>query len=292
MSTPLRIFRVVRFLASAQLLMMLFVLGALPGCGGFVPMVNHGFIKQEVQTAQGVHRFFIYRPTHATPGEKLPVILYLHGGGESGDDGILPTQVGIGPVVQQTLGYFPFLVVFPQCTDRGFWAMPDMAQRALDALELAIRSYDGDPDRVYVTGNSMGGFGTWYLQARHPGRFAALAPICGGVKPPPFIKIPKSQQIVDLDGDTYASMAEKVGMTPTWIFHGSLDPLVPPRASRKMAAAIRRRGGLVRHTEWRGVGHAAEVPTYAEPTLFEWFLKQRRGQPSSDAGEPSSTSQK
>jgi predicted peptidase len=258
------------------------------GCShvSFVPDRSHGFEPHVVSTARGPHRFFVYHP----PGRerlsgKLPVILYLHGGGERGTDGIAATQVGIGPVVQGTLGYFPFIVVFPQCDPSSFWALPDMAERAMEALEIALREYNGDPERVYVTGNSMGGFGTYYLAARYPGRFAALAPICGGIKPPPWVRVPKENRLIDLDGDPYAQMAEKLGQTPTWIFHGKRDPLVPVSMSRKMAEALRSRGGIVRYTEWPSTGHAAEEPTYAQPELFEWFLKQRLGQPSADAGE-------
>lgn len=258
------------------------------GCShtAFVPDRSHGFESHVATTARGPHRFFVYRPPgHERRGEKLPVILYLHGGGERGNDGIAATQVGMGPVVQGTLGYFPFLVVFPQCEPSGFWALPDMAERAMEALDIALREHNGDPERVYVTGNSMGGFGTYYLAARHPGRFAALAPICGGIKPPPWVRVPKEGRLIDLDGDPYAQMAEKLGQTPTWIFHGSRDPLVPVAMSRKMAAALRKAGGIVRYTEWPKTGHAAEEPTYAQPALFEWFLKQRRGQPSPDAGD-------
>lgn len=260
--------------------------GLLGGCAGpaaFSPEPSHGFFARQVVTRQGTHKFWIYRPTHHTADRKWPVILYLHGGGERGQDGLAQTQVGLGPAVQATLGYFPFIVVFPQCTPQGFWAMPDMAQRAMEALEIALRDFNGDPERVYVTGNSMGGYGTYYLAARYPGRFAALAPICGGVRPPPWIRVPKAEQLIDL-ADPYASMARKLGRTPVWIFHGAQDFLVPVEQSRQMARALRESGGIVRYTEWPGVGHAAEQPTYAEPALFEWLLQQRRGQPSPDAG--------
>lgn len=256
----------------------------LAGCAGpaaFSPEPSHGFVARQIGTRQGTHKFWIYRPTHHTTDRKWPVILYLHGGGERGQDGLAQTQVGLGPAVQGTLGYFPFIVVFPQCTAQGFWAMPAMAQRAMEALETAIRDFNGDPERVYVTGNSMGGFGTYYLAARYPGRFAALAPICGGVRPPPWIKIPKAEQLIDL-ADPYASMAKKLGRTPVWIFHGAQDFFVPVSESRQMAQALRESGGIVRYTEWPHTGHAAEEPTYAEPALFEWLLQQRRGQPSSD----------
>lgn len=274
-------------------LAFLFALGLLSSLtlfacrGTFQPDWRHGFVERTLMTPGGPHRFYIYRPPHHSPtveNGKLPVILYLHGGGERGRDGIAATQVGLGPVVNGTLGYFPFLVVFPQCDPRGFWSHADMAERAMAALELAIREYDGDPERVYVTGNSMGGFGTYYLAARHPGRFAALAPICGGLKPPAWIPVPKQGRLIDLDHDPYGQMAQKLGQTPIWIFHGTDDPLIPSRVSRKMFDALKQTGGRVRYTEWPNTGHDAEVPTYGNPLLFEWFLKQRRGQPSADAG--------
>jgi predicted peptidase len=270
-----------RLLLRRWLLLLATLTGFATGATGcvstaFAPDPSHGFLARQVMTQQGLHKFWIYRPNHVAANEKLPVILYLHGGGERGDDGLAQTQVGLGPAVQQTLGYFPFIVVFPQCAKGNFWALPDMAERAVQAVDQAIRDFHGDPDRVYVTGNSMGGFGTWFLAARYPGRFAALAPICGGVRPPSWVPIPKAARLIDLDGDPYQSMAQKIGPTPTWIFHGADDWLIPPRESTRMYEALKKIGGEVRHTEWPGVGHAAEVPTYADPALFEWFLQHRR----------------
>ncbi len=267
------------------------------GCSGlsFVPDRSHGFSAHVTTTTRGPHRFYIYHPQATALGgdglsQKLPVILYLHGGGERGKDGVMATQVGLGPAVQASLGFFPFIVVFPQCDPSSFWALPEMAERAMEAVEVALREYNGDPDRIYVTGNSMGGFGTYYLAARYPGRFAALAPICGGVKPPRWVPIPAAGRLIDLDGDPYAQMAQKLGQTPTWIFHGRRDPLVPVAMSRKMSAALKQAGGIVRYTEWPSTGHAAEEPTYAHPELFQWFLRQRRGQPSPDANQVDPTS--
>lgn len=259
------------------------------GCASlsFIPDSQHGFATHVTNTARGPHRFYVYRPPTTALGElaptqKLPVIVYLHGGGERGRDGLMATQVGLGPVVQASLGFFPFVVVFPQCAPDSFWALPEMAERAMQAVDVALREYNGDPDRIYVTGNSMGGFGTYYLAARYPGRFAALAPICGGVKPPPWVRIPAEARLIDLDRDPYAQMAAKLGQTPTWIFHGKRDPLVPVAMSRKMAMALKQAGGIVRYTEWPNTGHAAEEPTYSNPELFQWFLRQRRGQPIRD----------
>lgn len=185
--------------AALRLTVLLSLLGPQLGCLGppaFVPDAEHGFLERKELTAHGTYRYFIYRPKHFDPTQKLPIILYLHGGGERGDDGVAPTQVGIGQAVQKTLGYLPFLVVFPQCDRRTYWALPEMAARAMAAVETAIRDFNGDPDRIYVTGNSMGGFGTYYLAARYPGRFAALAPICGGVRPPRWVPVPKEARLI------------------------------------------------------------------------------------------------
>ena len=262
------------------------------GCAGpgrFVPSDSHGFVAHQINTPQGPHRFFVYRPRYHSGSEKLPVILYLHGGGERGEDGVSATQVGLGPVAQASLGYFPFLVVFPQCKSGGFWGMPDMAERAMQALSVAIHDHGGDPERVYVTGNSLGGYGTYLLAVRYPDRFAALSPICGGVKPPPLIRLPKEATLFDLQGDVYAQLAERLGRTPVWIFHGGSDPLIPYRISIQIAQALREHPGrsdpgLTQLTIWPKVGHAAEEPTYNLPQLFDWFLKQRRGKPDPSAG--------
>jgi predicted peptidase len=121
----------------------------------------------------------------------------------------------------------------------------------------------------------MGGYGTWLLAAERPGRFAAIVPICGGVKPPRNVPIPKASRFGH-HADPYSAVAEASGTTPTGAFQGASDWVVPPEETRRLVAALRARGNQVRHTEYAGVGHQSWVPAYADPKLFEWLAAQRR----------------
>ena len=119
----------------------------------------------------------------------------------------------------------------------------------------------------------MGGYGTWAFAAKHPGRFAALTVICGGVRRPSRAPAPESPEV---EGDPYLAVARQVGKTPTWIFHGADDRVVPPDESRKMHQALTSVDGVVRYTEYEGVGHASWEKAFAEPELMTWMLSQRR----------------
>jgi predicted peptidase len=233
----------------------------------FKPAADRGFTTA---SAEG-RSYEIYRPAGWTPEKRWPVIIYLHGGGERGTDGILPTQVGIGPAVWRSNGSFPFVVAFPQA-DRP-WGMPEMEARVLEARERMIRDHAGDPDRVYLTGNSMGGFGTWIIGARHPELFAALVPICGGVRPPRGVKVPADS--IARQPDPEGAVARKLGSLPVWAFHGGRDWMNPPRSSRRLVEALRAAGGDVRYTEYADLGHNSWDRAYAETALYEWMLRQR-----------------
>jgi predicted peptidase len=129
-----------------------------------------------------------------------------------------------------------------------------------------MKEFRGDPKRLYLTGLSMGGFGSIAFAAKRAGQFAAVVPICGGVlrrgeQPPP--------------GDPYAEAAAKIGKTPVWLFHGGADPTVPVTESRKMEAALKAAGGDVRYTEYPGVGHNSWDKAYAEVDMAKWLFEQR-----------------
>jgi len=242
----------------------------------FDPTQATGF--QFVDGPEG--RYYAYVPKDGADrvrrGEKLPVILFLHGGGERGSDPDRPTQVGLGPYVEATHGSFPFVVLFPQCPRGKFWAEPSELERLTRLLDHALPRLGGDPDRVYLTGNSMGGYGTWLLAAEHPERFAAIAPICGGVKPPAGLPIPKESRFGHLE-DPYTAVAAALGKLPVWAFHGAADPVISPAQTRKLVAALEAHGNPVKYTEYPGVGHASWDRAYADPALFTWFAAQRRG---------------
>jgi predicted peptidase len=231
-----------------------------------------GFLNREIQVDNESYRYQIYLPQDWDPAQKWPVILFLHGAGERGDDGLIQTDVGIGRAIRRLIARFPAVVVFPQCKKDLNWDLPVMQRRALIALEQSIQEFNGDTDRLYLTGISLGGYGTWILAATNPGKFAAIVPIAGGVIPPPLIpELPPNP-----DPDPYAIVARRMGQTPVWIFHGALDPVVPVSEARKMYAALQAAGGNVRYTEYPFALHNSWDRAYAEADLMTWLLNQRK----------------
>jgi predicted peptidase len=238
------------------------------------PMPATGFLSRTVTVNATTYRYQVYVPADFTPNKKWPIILFLHGAGERGDDGEQQTQVGLGPAIRQHPERFPCIVVFPQCRYNNVW-FGDMETQALQALEQSIKEFNGDAQRVYLTGISMGGYGTWYLAARHPQKFAAIAPVCGGVVPPPMFPFPPAAAAHVPTEKPYETIAQRIGKTPAWIFHGDADPTIPATESRQMAAALEKLGGNVKYTEYEGVNHNSWDRAYAEPELVPWLLSHR-----------------
>ena len=233
-----------------------------------------GFLNRKVPIGPRTYRFQVYVPPDWDRARKWPVILFLHGAGERGDDGLIQTEVGIGGALRRHVDRFPAVVVMPQCRREVWWQDPEMESMALAALEQAMQEFGGDPARVYLTGLSMGGYGTWALGTKHPKRFAALAPICGGIRwPSRATPEPPAESSGE---DPYADAAKKIGATPVWAFHGSADNRVPVTESRKMVEALKAAGGNVRYTEYEGVGHNSWDRAYREAELSTWLFSQRR----------------
>lgn len=180
-----------------------------------------------------------------------PLVLFLHGSGERGDD---LSRVAIhGPLKEVREGRaFPFVLVAPQLpADRPRWEARELGA-LLDHIEATHRI---DPTRVYVTGLSMGGYATWDLVMHFPDRFAAAAPVCGGGLP---------------------FRAPAFAQTPIWAFHGALDPIVPLERSAEMARAVNAMGGEVKLTVYPEATHDAWSATYADPAFYAWMLDHRR----------------
>lgn len=181
--------------------------------------------------------------------QRWPLVLFLHGAGESGTN-LAKVKTHGPPKIVEVKGPFPFILVSPQSRGRG-WD-PDALNALLDSV---IRQYRVDKDRVYLTGLSMGGFGTWSLAAAHPQRFAAIAPICGGGNP---------------------ADAAKLAHIPTWVFHGAKDNTVPLKRSEEMVEALKAAGGDPKFTVYPDAGHDSWTATYDNPEFYAWLLAQGR----------------
>ncbi len=143
-----------------------------------------GFLNRTAVVDGVTYKYQVFVPSLWNKKEKWPVILFLHGYGEEGDDGVVQTEVGLATAIRNHVDRFPFVVAMPQCRKKDWWTSPAMEAQALKALDQTIQEFKGDPQRVYLTGLSMGGFGTWAIASAHPGKFAALVPICGGIRLP------------------------------------------------------------------------------------------------------------
>ncbi len=197
-------------------------------------------------------KYLLYLPKDYAAKESWPLLLFLHGAGERGDNLDLVKKHGPPKLIAEGKE-FPFLVVSPQCP-QGHWWQPQELTALVDEI---VEKYKVDQNRIYVTGLSMGGFGTWALGSQSPGRFAALVPICGGGEP------------------FWSLLLAKV---PIWVFHGAKDPVVPIARSEQMVEALKKRGGNVKFTAYPEAGHDAWTETYANPELYDWLLAQKRGQ--------------
>ena len=241
-----------------------------------------GFLDRTVTVAGTEYKYQVFVPDTWTNKKKWPIILFLHGAGERGDDGLIQTEVGIGTAIRRDRSRVPAIVVMPQCRKDAWWTASTMGDMAIAALEQAQKEFNGDPARIYLTGLSMGGYGTWYLAGKYPGKFAALAPICGGILMPD-----KSRAQSPDDNSPYIEAARKIGRMPVWIFHGGDDPVVPVSESRRMAEAMKTVIGQdavhtqpqatenlaeVIYTEYPGVGHNSWDKAYAESDLIRWLL--------------------
>ncbi|RYD72651.1 MAG: phospholipase [Verrucomicrobiaceae bacterium] len=203
------------------------------------------------------HILFTPKGYGADGETRWPLMLFLHGAGERGNDLVKLRKYGPPKMVLED-SEFPFLLVAPQCPIGSYWHSASLLQ----LLDRVIKVHAVDESRIYITGVSMGGYGAWQLAADEPGRFAAIAPICGGGDPR------DAPRIKDL---------------PVWAFHGDQDDIVPLSETLKMVDAIRRAGGNPKVTIYPGVGHDSWTSAYAEPDLFSWFLSHARASGGTDA---------
>jgi len=208
--------------------------------------------KVDRDTREELH-YWLYLPVNDSEEMKCPLVLFLHGAGERGDD-LEKVKVHGPPKLVEQRSDCPAIVVSPQCPNERIWS-PTQLSLLLDKCMETLKVH---PDRVYVTGLSMGGFGTWALCAKEPERFAAAVPICGG-------------------GDV--SKAARLVKLPIWVFHGAKDTVVTPDYSQKMVDAIRAAGGArVELTVYPEAKHDSWTETYANDDVAKWLLSQKRGE--------------
>lgn len=196
-------------------------------------------------------RYLLFLPTgYGSPSARWPLILFLHGGGERGDD-IERVKVHGPPKIVTQRSEFPFIVVAPQVETNMIWSTAK-----LDALlEEVVEKYRVDSDRIYVTGLSMGAYGAWHLAMEFPHRFAALVAISGGATPSGMCAL---------------------AHLPIWVFHGAKDDVIKLDRSEELVERLKRCGSNVKFTVYDDTGHDAWTPTYENPELYEWLLQHRR----------------
>jgi predicted peptidase len=208
--------------------------------------VNH--FEKEIRLTLPAN-YLLYLPKDYNESQKnFPLVLFLHGAGERGTDIEKVKTHGLPKLINQGKD-FPFIVVSPQCPDDIFWNV-DILIKLLDEIES---NYRVDKNKIYVTGLSMGGHGTWELALRQPNRFAAIAPVCGW---------------------TDTSRACSIAHLPIWVFHGAKDVVVPVTASEQMVDKLKSCGSNVKLTIYPEANHDSWTETYNNEELYKWFLEQ------------------
>jgi predicted peptidase len=203
------------------------------------------------------------------------VILFLHGSGERGTDGVRPTQIGVAAAIRAHPEWIPAVAVFPQAPPDSRW-LGAPAEAAMKALHEAMAEFRGDSTRVYLTGLSMGGYGTYHLALAHPDRFAALVVVCGGLLPHETTSAVERSPLTMSAPDPYAFTAHALRRMPIWIFHGDADAVIPVSESRRMVENLRREEADVRYSEYAGVGHHSWERAYGDAELWRWLFRQRK----------------
>ncbi|MEO8073036.1 MAG: alpha/beta fold hydrolase [Acidobacteriota bacterium] len=239
---------------------LMFMLGGLLSSAVSAKSESGKLEKCTVNVDSKDYIFQIYLPPNAENTPDLPVIIFLHGIGQRGNGGFVPTTGAGSAIAKHYLGQIPAIILLPQCRSGSYWSDPVMEKMVVKSLTQTVEEFNADEKRIYLTGVSMGGYGVWYLASQFPKKFAALISICGGSS------ISK--------GDRFDALAKKVGKTPAWLFHGADDVVVPVTESRQIAAALKANCGSVKYNEYENVGHNVWMNALGEKDLMSWLLAQ------------------
>lgn len=234
--------------------------------GGLISSAVAGGEKGKLESRSAAidadeYEYQIYVPAELQDRENAPVIVFLHGIGQRGSGGFVPREGAGGAMVHHYFAQVPAIVLLPQCRAGVYWSDAVMDAMVTKSLEQTIEEFKADGRRVYLTGVSMGGYGVWHFAAAYPGKFAALVSICGGSS--------------ITTGDRFAPLAEAVGKTPAWLFHGADDKIVHVSESRQIVAALKSNRGNVKYNEYASVGHNVWMNALGEKDLITWLLAQK-----------------
>ncbi len=198
--------------------------------------------------------FRLLKPMDSTP-DKKPLVIFLHGINERGKDNVKSTKV-ISPLFLDSINRlsYPTYLLIPQCPPGKLWTTNSVTIDLSILIDSLSNAENIDKKRIYITGLSMGGFGTWNMIAKYPAKFAAAIPICGG-------DVKSANLLKEL---------------PIWAFHGAKDTIVSVNQSRKMIEAIKVAGGSPRYTEYKNAGHNSWSVAYREPELLEWLFSKEK----------------
>ncbi len=245
------------------------------------PAQETGFLNRTVSVHGVSYKFQVYLPEEyrrpepedakAKPRkpESWPIILFLHGRGERGSEGMWQTQIGLPQQLRDHPERWPFIVVMPQCPLKHFWTDPEMLQLAIASLDQEAHEFHADPDRTYLIGLSLGGYGSWELAREYPHRWAAIALAATGIF---WSYAPERWHEA---GTLPAEYAHQIGRVPIWLFHGSEDTTVQPRQSELMYDAFKAESGHIRFWEYQGLHHDCWTRAFNEPELPRWLLSHR-----------------
>ncbi len=208
--------------------------------------------EKEITTTVSCNYLLFLPEDYGKKRQRWPLMVFLHGAGERGSV-LNKVKVHGPPKIVKNRKDFPFIVVSPQCPEGDWWT--EKVEVLINLVDDISARYKVDKNRIYLTGLSMGGYGTWALASAYPERFAAIAPICGG-----------GSRIMSL----------RLKDIPIWVFHGAKDQVVPLEESEEMVNAIRKRGGDVKFTIYPDAGHDSWTESYNNQELYDWFLEHSK----------------